>query len=248
MLVSIITVCYNSKATISAAIQSVIDQDYKNIEYVIIDGGSTDGTLDIIRCYENNVSVMVSEKDDGIYDAMNKGLRMSTGSIIGILNSDDFFPKSDVISKVVESFSESKTDIIFGNVVFVEQDNIFKKVRKINPNNFKPWKLRFGWMPPHPATFIKRTIYDGFGIYNKNYKSGADYEFFVRVLLRQSQQYMHINKDLVHMRLGGTTTSGMSSYWRTSLEMVRSLRENGYWANIIIILARLPIKYFREKL
>ena len=104
MLVSIITVCYNSKATISGAIQSVIDQDYKNIEHVIIDGGSTDGTLDIIRCYENNVSVMVSEKDDGIYDAMNKGLSMSSGSIIGILNSDDFFPKSDVISKVVENF------------------------------------------------------------------------------------------------------------------------------------------------
>lgn len=210
MTVSIITVCYNSAATIEDTITSVLSQDYKNIEYIVIDGGSSDATLDIINKYREQISIVISEPDKGIYDAMNKGIKNATGNIVGILNSDDFYETKDVISEIVNNF-DIDTDIVFGNLIFVKPENIKKITRFYSLPHFKAWKLRFGWMPPHPATFIKKSVYDKYGLYKINYKISADYEVFVRFLLVNKVNFKHINKILVRMRDGGVSTSGLRS-------------------------------------
>ena len=162
MKVSIITVCYNSSATISDTIESVISQSYPDIEYVVVDGGSTDGTLEIIEQYRDDITHFISEPDEGIYDAMNKGISICSGDIIGILNSDDFYDSPNVINKIALNFPVD-CDLIFGDVVYVEKDNILHRVRHLGAARFKPWKLRFGWMPPHAATFLKASVYEEFG-------------------------------------------------------------------------------------
>ena len=155
MKVSIVTVCYNSKTTIRDTIMSVLAQDYPDIEYIIIDGNSSDGTLDIIREYENHLDIIVSEPDKGIYDAMNKGIHLASGDVIGILNSDDFFEYTGVISDVVYQFKSSpESSLVFGDVVIVEPSNTQKIVRFYNSDKFRTRKLRFGWMPPHPASLL----------------------------------------------------------------------------------------------
>ena len=241
MTVSIITVCYNSAATIEDTITSVLSQDYKNIEYIVIDGGSSDATLDIINKYREQISIVISEPDKGIYDAMNKGIKNATGNIVGILNSDDFYETKDVISEIVNNF-DIDTDIVFGNLIFVKPENIKKITRFYSLPHFKAWKLRFGWMPPHPATFIKKSVYDKYGLYKINYKISADYEVFVRFLLVNKVNFKHINKILVRMRDGGVSTSGLRSSLTLNKEIVKACEENGIYTNIFILMSKLPFK------
>jgi len=180
---SIITVCYNSAATIRDTIESVLSQDYADIEYIVVDGGSKDGTQAIVESYGRRISTFVSEPDKGIYDAMNKGVMLATGDVVGILNSDDFYEGPRVISSVVEAFqSRPDSDVVFGDVVFVNAPDLQKITRFYRGNRFAPWKLRFGWMPPHPASFIRRTAYQRVGSYSLKYKISADYEFFCPTL------------------------------------------------------------------
>ena len=184
MKVSIITVCYNSEATIRDTIESVFAQDYSDIEYITVDGGSSDGTLDIIQEYEKRIDIVISESDNGIYDAMNKGIQSATGDVIGILNSDDFFEYPSVISDVVNQFKcNPESNLVFGDVVIVDPTDTKKIVRFYRSNKFKTWKLRFGWMPPHPSSFFKRSAYVLAGNYSLDYKIAADYELFVRMLM-----------------------------------------------------------------
>lgn len=244
MKITILSVCFNSAATIRDTIDSVLNQDYPEIEYIIVDGGSTDGTMQIVSEYQNRITQIVNEPDQGIYDAMNKGINLATGDIIGILNSDDFYSSLDVISTIVSTFRQSNSDIVFGDLIYIAPSNTSRVLRAYNASSFRPWMLRFGWMPPHPATFIKRSIYKKFGQYSMGYKTAADYEFFVRLLLINKIKYFHLKKIIVHMRMGGVTSSGWRSYWTTSCEMVRALNENGIFSSVIIILMRLPIKFF----
>ncbi len=241
MRVSIITVCYNSAATIEDTITSVLSQDYKNIEYIVIDGGSSDATLDIINKYREQISIVISEPDKGIYDAMNKGIKNATGDIVGILNSDDFYETQDVITEVVDNFDVG-TDMVFGDLIFVKPENIKKITRFYSLPHFKAWKLRFGWMPPHPATFIKKSVYDKYGLYKINYKISADYEVFVRFLLVNKVNFKHINKILVRMRDGGVSTSGLKSSLTLNKEIVKACKENGVYTNILILMSKLPFK------
>lgn len=243
MKVSIITVCYNSAATINDTITSVLSQDYKNIEYIVIDGGSSDATLDIINKYREQISVVISEPDKGIYDAMNKGIKNATGDIVGILNSDDFYETKDVITETVNNF-DVDTEIVFGDLIFVKPENIEKITRFYSLPRFKAWKLRFGWMPPHPATFIKKSVYDKYGLYKINYKISADYEVFVRFLLVNKVNFKHINKILVRMRDGGVSTSGLKSSLTLNKEIVKACEENGIYTNIFILMSKLPFKLF----
>lgn len=247
MKISIITVCYNSEAFIASAIDSVLSQSYTDIEYIVIDGDSKDGTLSIIHSYGDRIYKVVSEPDKGIYDAMNKGLALATGDVIGILNSDDFYPHTDAIAQVVETFmANPNAQMVLGNVDFVNPDELTRPVRFYSSFNFAPWKMRFGFMPAHPAAFIKRSAYEKVGNYKLGYKIGADFEWFVRALVVQRLPYVKLNQTLVRMREGGVSTSGLKSYWVSSKEQLKALRENGVYSNLLFVLVRLPIKFIQK--
>lgn len=241
--ISIITVCYNSESTIRDTIESVISQSYPNIEYIVIDGGSQDSTLNIINEYENKIYKLISEADHGIYDAMNKGISVSTGDIVGILNSDDYFYSDSSVADIATAFElNKKVDLVYGDVVFVNPVNTNKIVRLYSSKNFKPYKLRFGWMPPHPASFITRSSYEKIGIYSLKYKISSDYEFFVRMLLVHKLTYVRINKIIVNMRAGGVSTSGLKNSWLLNSEIVKACKSNGVYTNIFFVLLKLPFK------
>ena len=247
MKISIITVCYNSAITLEDAIESVLAQNYLDIEHIIIDGGSTDGTVSILEKYKGRIAKVVSEPDEGIYDAMNKGINLATGDAIGILNSDDFYASNDVIENLVKSFS-SDADMVIGDVAFVDRANVQKRLRYVSGSGFTPWLLRFGWMPPHPATFIRRNVYETFGHYKTDFAIAADYEFFVRTLMVGHMRTVYTSKALVIMRDGGASTGGFKSTLIISREILRALRENHIYSNPLFVWSRLPLKFIRQKL
>jgi len=241
--VSIITVCYNSENTIQNSIESVIAQTYKNIEYIVIDGNSKDNTLQIIDKYKNNISYLVSESDNGLYDAMNKGILASTGVIIGILNSDDIFSSNTVIADVVDCFGRNPSSlIVFGDVVFVSHNSPAIITRHYSARYFRPWKLRFGWMPPHTATFFNRSVFNKVGLYSLNYKISSDYEMFIRIFLIASLPYTYLKKVLVVMRSGGISSSGINSKILLNREIVKACRNNGVYTNLFLVLLKIPFK------
>ena len=243
MKISIITVCYNSAATIRQTIESVLAQTYQDVEYIVVDGASKDGTISIVNEYFDRISTFVSEPDKGIYDAMNKGVSLATGDVIGILNSDDFYESNDAISCVAEQFLSSReSQVVFGDIVFVNADDLGRVTRFYGAKKFKPWKLRFGWMPPHPATFVRAEAYRETGLYSVKYKIAADYEMFVRLLLVKGYKFSRLEKVLVRMRAGGVSTSGVRSSIRLNKEIVQACRENGVYTNIVMVLSKIPFK------
>lgn len=243
MKVSIITVCYNSAATIQDSIKSVLSQTYNNIEYIIVDGKSSDKTMNIVEQYKDCIATIISEPDKGIYDAMNKGITAATGDIVGILNSDDFYESNDAVEKIVAGFTENPaTDIVFGDVVFVEPSNLNKIVRFYSSKKFRSSKLRFGWMPPHPATFIKNSVYKQYGNYNLSYKIASDYELFVRFLMVHELTFIRINDVIVRMRTGGLSTAGIKSSITLNTEIVKTCRNNGIYTNLFLVLLKIPAK------
>lgn len=243
MKVSIITVCFNSGKTIRDTIESVLSQSYTDIEYIIIDGASKDNTLDIIGEYGTRITKVISGPDKGIYDAMNKGIAVATGEIVGILNSDDFYEASDTIAYVVDQFTQSPAnDVIYGDVVFCKEDDTCAITRTYRASHFKAWKLRFGWMPPHPATFVKRTAYHRVGEYSTRYKISADYEMFVRMLYAHKLSYRWMDKIIVKMRQGGVSTSGLKSSILLNREIVKACRDNGLYTNLMLVLTKIPFK------
>lgn len=243
MKVSIVTVSFNSEATIRDAIESVLTQSYTDIEYIIVDGQSTDNTVNVVQEYEGRITKFITEPDKGIYDAMNKGVALATGDIIGILNSDDFYRSNEVIEEIVAFYQKTpEMSMVLGGVEFVSEKNLTRVVRVYKAIGFKPWKLRFGFMPPHPGSFIRREVYEKIGVYKINYKIGADFDFFVRSLLISKLRYKTINQNMVVMRVGGVSTSGFKSYKVSTQEMLRSFKENGLHTNFIFLLIRFPIK------
>lgn len=245
MKISIITVCFNSEKTIRSALESVLSQDYPNIEYIVVDGASTDSTMSIVSEYKGKIATVVSEPDLGIYDAMNKGVRLATGDVIGILNSDDVFESSSVISDVLESFTLNPfSSCVFGDAVFVDPANTQKVTRFYSSRKFRRWKLRFGWMPPHTATFIKKAVFSEIGNYSSDYRIASDYEFFVRMLMVRKMSFSRINKVLVKMRTGGISTSGLKSSYLLNLEIVRACKNNSVYTNMFFVLLKVPFKMF----
>lgn len=243
MKVSIITVSYNSAETIRDTIESVLEQSYKDIEYIIVDGNSKDETMAIVTSYGDKVTKVLSEPDKGIYDAMNKGVALATGDIIGILNSDDFYETNNAIEDIVDHFKTNiEAEVVFGDVVFVDPSNLNKVVRYYSSKNFKAAKLRFGWMPPHPATFIKKSVYDKYGLYKLGYKISADYEMFVRILMVAKVKFSRIDRVIVRMRSGGASTDGIKSSLTLNQEIVRACRENGVYTNLLLVLLKIPFK------
>jgi len=207
MKVSIVTTCYNSASTILGTIESVKNQTYNNIEHVIIDGGSSDNTLDIIKSNMNNNTILISEKDDGCYDAFNKGIKKSSGDLIGFLHSDDIFYSDNVIEDYCKNIGDAPG--IYGDLIYVDSENINKKIRYWKSKKFNKSNFYFGWMPAHPTLYLRKKIYEKYGNYRLDYGTGADCEFMLRVLFKNDIKCEYYPKIVTRMRVGGLSSNNL---------------------------------------
>jgi glycosyltransferase involved in cell wall biosynthesis len=242
MKISLITVSYNSAATIRDTIESVLAQDHPDIEYIIVDGKSKDNTVDIIRSFEGKITKWISEPDKGIYDAMNKGLSMVTGEVVGMLNSDDFYFDNTIISKVAHAFQDEKVDAVFGNLIFVDPADLKKTVRTYSSRNWHPGKFARGFMPAHPTFFVRRKYYERYGLFKTDYKIASDYELLIRFLYVHKLRYLYLPLTMVVMRKGGVSSSGIKSNIILNNEIKRACAENGIRTNLPLIY----LKYFTK--
>jgi len=242
MKVSIITVVWNNKDIIKDAIDSVLSQSYKDIEYIIIDGASTDGTVDIVKSYGDKITKFISEPDKGLYDAMNKGIKLATGDIIGILNSDDFYTDKYVIEKIVGTFESLHVDSVFADLIYVKPENLTKTVRYYDSSKFYPAKFAYGYMPAHPTFFVRKEIYEKYGVFRTDLKIASDFDILVRLLYTNKVSYSYIQKPIVKMRLGGVSTNGLKSKILLNKEVLKVCKDNKIDTNIFKILAKYPSK------
>jgi glycosyltransferase len=228
MKVSIITTCYNREKTNAQAIESVLNQDYPDIEYIVVDGGSRDDSLKIIRSYGSRISKIVSERDGGMYEAINKGIKMAEGDIVGLLHSDDFLIHNHIISEIVERFKQTAADMVYGDGLFVDADQTDKVIRDWRSGNYRRWKVRLGWLPLHPTVYIKRNVMGQYGLYNEKYQIAADSDFLLRYLYKADLKVEYLGKYVLRMRMGGLSTDGKKrkAMWKEDVEM---FRENGFW-------------------
>lgn len=250
MKISVITVCYNSVHTISSCIESVLQQSYLDIEYIIVDGKSTDGTLDIIRSYQplfNGRLKWLHEEDVGLYDAMNKGIGMATGDVVGMLNSDDFFTSTDVIQLVAGAFETHNPDAVYGDVHFVHQSNLNQCVRYYSSAIFRPFLLRFGLQPAHPSFYCKRELFEKYGNYRLDLKIAADFELFARFFLNKKIKAHYLKVDFVTMRLGGLSTKSFKSFHILNMEDVKACKLNNIWTTYFLVCFKYFIKIFEIK-
>ncbi|WP_367773617.1 glycosyltransferase family 2 protein [Flavobacterium sp. WC2421] len=208
MKVSIITICYNRSATIAKAIESVLNQDYPNIEYIVIDGNSTDGTQAVIAKYSSRIAQYISEPDQGMYDALNKGLQLATGDVVGLMHSDDEFYDTGVVSKIVAAFMNTPdTDGVYGDGVYISNDTAAKVVRNRIGGAFSLDKIKKGWLPLHPTVYLKKSLIDKYGAYNLDFKIASDTEFLLRYLFKYKIKMFYLQQYIVKMRMGGLSTS-----------------------------------------
>lgn len=223
MKITVITVSYNSAKTIADTIRSVGFQNYPNLEHLVIDGQSKDATMTVVDAHRHQNLIFKSEADKGIYDAMNKGIALATGDIIGFINADDFYPSPDVISKVVKVFENSRVDCCYGDLLYVEQENTSKIVRYWRSCPFVAGLFGKGWCPPHPTFFVRREVYERLGAFNLNFKIAADVELMARFLEVEGISSYYLPEVLVHMRMGGTTNRSLSNVIKQNLEVRRGL-------------------------
>ncbi len=247
MKISIVTATYNSAKTLRDTIESVLAQTYPDIEFIIVDGVSADGTIDIVREYEprfNGRLKFVSEPDRGLYDAMNKGFALATGDAVGVLNSDDFFTSPTVIATVVETFRKTGVDAVHGDIHYVHTENIGHCVRYYSSANFTKGQMRQGFIPPHPSFYCRTDLYRKYGNFDISYRLAADFELMLRLIFLHHITLRYIPMDFVTMRMGGLTTSGFRSYRDGLLEHHRALRSNKVWTCYPLLLFGLGRKAF----
>ncbi|MBP5712485.1 MAG: glycosyltransferase [Prevotella sp.] len=244
MKVTVITVAYNSSKTLADAIESVLRQTYRDIEYWIIDGMSNDDSVEIIKKYESAFEGRlhwISEKDRGIYDAMNKGIRMATGDVIGILNSDDFFTSDDVIEKMVEQFTDD-IDAIYGDVHFIKEDNEQRCVRYYSGRIFRPYMVKFGFVPPHPSFYARKKLFDQYGLYDDTYTISADFEMIARLCWKYKVKMKYVHLDFVCMRVGGASTRSVKNRTKGTNEVIKACKKLGIKTCIPMVYMKYPIK------
>lgn len=217
MKISIITTTFNSAATIRDTLECISRQDYGDVEHIIVDGGSTDGSLAIAREFPH-VQKIISEKDEGIYDAMNKGIAACTGDVIGILNSDDIYADRQVLSLIAATFSQPGIMASYADLQFVQRDDIGKVVRTWKAGSYTRRSFYYGWMPPHPTFFVRREVYDRAGVFNNNLQSAADYELMLRILLKHEIPAYYINKVIIKMRVGGMSTASFRNRIKANMQ------------------------------
>jgi glycosyltransferase involved in cell wall biosynthesis len=240
--VSIITVAYNAEATIEDTLKSVAAQSWPDVEHIVVDGASKDATIAIVQKHLREGGIFISEPDDGLYDAMNKGIEGASGDIIGLLNADDVFADTNVIERVVRAFRDGRTDAILGDVGYFRDGYENRIIRRYNSGRFKPSRVAWGWMPAHPAMYLTREAYKKVGPYKTDYKIAADYEFVVRAFTRNRISFCYLSDILVKMRMGGKSTAGLSASITINIESVRACRENGIKTNLAMIMSKYPIK------
>ncbi|WP_291866345.1 glycosyltransferase family 2 protein [Maribacter sp.] len=240
MKISLITGTYNSEEYIQDCVSSINEQDYTTIEHIIIDGASTDNTIHIINNTENRVTKIVSEPDNGIYDAMNKGIQLATGDVIGILNSDDFYTNSNVISTVISAFINNEVDCVYGNLFYVDQKNpsIIKRKWITGEYNLKKG-FKNGWHPAHPAFFVKKEIYNKYGSFDTNFKIAADFELMLRFLDKHKISSHYIPEALVRMRLGGESNKSYQSNIDGNKECIKAFKKNDLSISKLYPIVRL---------
>lgn len=239
--ISVVTSVYNQDRFIQSAIESVLNQDYDNIEYVIIDGKSIDNTISIINRYKDKIDVFISEKDNGLYDGLNKGILHATGDYVGFVHADDLFYNNHVISDVVKTIEKTDCDVFYGNGIFTQPENIYVVVRNWISGKFARWKLKIGWLPLHTTMYIRRDTYLKYGLYNANYKIAGDTDLLLRYLSNKSISVAYNNMYVIRMRMGGMSTNVTSSAdkWK---EDIRAYTSNGFLAVTLIgkILHKVP--------
>jgi glycosyltransferase involved in cell wall biosynthesis len=239
--ISLITVCYNSEKTIKKTIESVLNQNYANIEYIIIDGGSKDGTLNIINEFSIGIDKLISESDKGIYDAINKGILLATGEIVGILNSDDIFYDQNTLSDIVAQFNSNRDlDAVIGDIIFLNDEG--KTHRYYSSKNWTPSNFAWGIMPPHPTFYCKRQNFFKFGLYRLDFKIAADYELLIRFLYVNKLNYKYISKILVKMSLGGISTKNILSNFQINREVLRACEINNINTNVFKLYTKYIFK------
>lgn len=227
MKVSIITVCFNSFDTIEHTLNSIFSQNYPDIEYIIVDGGSTDGTLDILAKYQNLIAQCVSEHDNGIYDAMNKGIRLSTGGVIAFLNADDFYANDNAVSSIMKEFETTDVDAVYGDIAYVDKRNAKKLVRYWKAGEYKDGAFFHGWVPPHPAFFCQRSVYEKYGYFRSDFRLAADFELMLRFIEKHKIKVGYLPEPIVKMRAGGRANV-LSGIIRGNLEIMQAFRSNGF--------------------
>lgn len=240
--ISIVTVCFNSAATLSDTIESVLAQTHRNLEYIVVDGASTDNTVALLKRYEPRFEGRmrwISEPDKGIYDAMNKGIRMATGDVVGVLNSDDFFTSPDIVKLIAERIESHEA--VYGDVCYFSEET-GKIVRYYSSRGFRPWQMRFGFMPAHPSFYCRRTLYEKIGRFNTQYKIAADFDLLLRFIMINRIDAVYVNRNFVSMRTGGVSNSGFNSHKRIFNEHLKSYRDNGIRSNFVFESLRYPIK------
>jgi glycosyltransferase involved in cell wall biosynthesis len=231
MKISIITVVWNNNETIKDAIDSVLNQTYKNMEYIIIDGASNDGTVEVVQSYGDKITKFISEKDNGLYDAMNKGLKLASGEIIGILNSDDIYENSEVIEKVIKTFIDKNVDSLYGDLQCVQADDTDKVVRYWKSSEFVNGSFSKGWHPPHPSFFVKKKIYEQYGYFDLSMKVSADFELMIRFLEKYNISTVYLPIVIVKMRVGGESNKNIKNIITGNKSILKAFDKNGIKVN-----------------
>jgi glycosyltransferase involved in cell wall biosynthesis len=241
-LVTVITVVFNGEKTLHDTINSVRMQSYDNIEHIIVDGGSSDATVTILRQYEHIIDYWISEQDAGIYDAMNKGIAKATGDIIGFLNADDLYNSNDAVEKVVDAFLSKQYQAVFADLLYVNTHNLNHIVRKYSSKKFAPHRLAYGWMPAHPTLYLRKEIFEQYGVFKTDYQISGDYELVARLFYKYKVSYKYLPMDMVKMRIGGISTRGWRNNILLNKEILRACDENGIRTNIFKIYSKYPQK------
>lgn len=238
MKVSIITAVYDAEEYIEDCIRSVISQNYSDIEYIIIDGNSTDKTLSVINKWADRVHILRSEQDLGMYDALNKGIGMASGEIIGILNSDDLFADADTVVQIVQSIQSQSCDAVYGNLNYVKRDQVQQITRKWISNPFNRNNFKTGWMPAHPTLFVKKSCFDQYGNYSLDYGTAADYELMLRFLYKYRVKAYFVNNLLVNMRTGGLSNGSFKKLYFAAINDYKAIVNNGFHFPLFILLCK----------
>jgi len=241
--ISIITATYNSAVTIGDTLQSLNSQSYDNIEYIIIDGASKDNTVDVIKQLCPRVTLIISEPDKGIYDALNKGIAAATGDIVGYLHSDDLFAYPDAVKDIVAGFEESKCDALYADLEYVSKDNTDNVIRLWKSGVYAKNKLKNGWMPPHPTFYMKRELYKKFGLFDLNFKIAADYDSLLRYLWCNNVTMSYLPKVVMKMRVGGASNRDLKNIIQKTMEDIQALKNSGiFWPRALLIknISKLP--------